>query len=301
MKYLGIIYSFIFFYFLNLKVEAQIDLFPKHFSQVLLAKQLQNPAFANLNQSNNVILGNRFYTGSFSKINNFYFLGNIKLNRKDSMTYAQNIGIKFMNEKEGEFVERSKYYLSYSIRRKIFYAYWLGLGIDLGRAGYLFKGTDISTAGSDSNWDGSFGTVLNNDNNYIGFGINQVFNSIVQPKNLRFRWGRFYSLYVEKRIHIGNHEISIYGQNQFIKSQKNVLDVGTNLCISKIFCIGSNLWVGRSFGFLLGLKDINLNAHHISFYMNYNTNILKQNTTNVQSFELSVNYCFKKINNPEIE
>lgn len=277
-------------YFFSTKAVAQVNLFPAHFGQVLLAKQLLNPALPNIERATNATFSNQFYTGAFSKIDNLYFIGNINLNGKDSARNVNSLGIKFQNEKEGEFVERPKYYLSYSFRTKILEMYWLGLGIDIGRAGYTFKGTDVTTSGSASNWDGNLGIVLHSETFCLAGSANQIFNSMILPKDLYFRWKRFYSIYAEKSFEIGNATLSAYIQNRFIPQQPDVMDIGTNITLANVLVIGTNVWVGRNIGFCAGLKNISIENHHFSLHMSYNLPASNKASANIQSFEMSLYY-----------
>jgi hypothetical protein len=293
MKIRFIYYFLILHYFLCLEAKAQVNLYPVHFGQVMITNQLLNPSITNLEQATNASFGNQFYTGAFSKIDNLFFIGNINLTQKDSARYVSSLGIKFQNEKEGEFVERPKYYASYSFRTRINETYWLGLGLDLGRAGYNFKGTDVSTSGSASNWDGNFGLVFHSSSFCLTGSMNQIFNSLILPKNLYFRWKRFYSLYTEKTFDLGRSQISLYAQNKFLSDQADVLDIGTNLTLANVFLIGTNVWVGRNLSFLIGLKNISIEEHHFSLYMSYNMPISNSASANIQSFEMSLRYQFR--------
>lgn len=293
MKISFIYYFFILTYFLCLKATAQVNLYPVHFGQLMLSRQLLNPAISNLQQATNASFSNQFYTGAFSKIDNLFFVGNINLTKKDSAQSVSSIGVKFQNEKEGEFIERPKYYVSYSFRTRISETYWLGLGIDIGRAGYSFNGTDVSTSGSASNWDGNLGLVFHSSSFCIAGSANQIFNSLILPKNLYFRWKRFYSLYTEKTFNLGRSDLSVYAQNKFLPYQTDVLDIGTNLTLANIFMIGTNAWVGRSLSFLVGLKNISLDDHHFSLYMSYNMPASSTASANIQSFEMSLYYQFR--------
>jgi len=293
MRFLAVSYFFISLCLSTTRAVAQVDVFPKHFGQVMLVRQLLNPAMANMEQATNLTFSNRFYTGAFRQIDNLYFIGNVNLNGKDSARNVSSIGLKFANEKAGEFVERPKYYVSYSFRTRLTDEYWLGLGIDLGRAAYIFKGTDVSTSGSASNWDGNVGFVFHSATFCLAGSANQFFNSLILPKDLYFRWRRFYTLYAEKAFHMGTSQLSLFAQNQFLPDQEDVLDIGANLTISEHVVIGANYWAERSISFLAGLKNISLDDHHFSLYMSYNLPASNQASTNIQSFEMSLYYQFR--------
>ena len=293
MQFRLFFYFVLIFFFFCEKTEAQVNLYPVHFGQVIMARQLLNPAISNLEQTTNASFANQFYTGAFSKINNLFFVGNINLTQKDSARSVSSLGIKFLNEKEGEFVERPKYYVSYSFRTRINETYWLGLGIDLGRAGYAFNGTDVSTSGSASNWDGNAGLVFHSSSFCLTGSVNQIFNSLILPKNLYFRWKRFYSLHASKTFNLGRSDLLVYAQNKFLADQPDIVDIGTNLTLGNIFLIGTNAWVGRSVSFLVGLKNISIYEHHFSLFMSYNMPASSKVSANVQSFEMSLYYQFR--------
>jgi hypothetical protein len=293
MRFFAISYFFIPLGLLATRAVAQVDLFPGHFGQVMLARQLLNPGISNIERATNVTFSNKFYTGPYSKIDNLYFIGNVNLNGKDSARNVNSIGLKFVNEKEGEFIERPKYYINYSFRTRLFQDYWLALGVDVGRAAYIFKGTGVSTEGSASNWDGNLGIVLHSPRLCLAGSMNQFFNSLVLPKDLYFRWRRFYTLYAEKSFEIGTSELSLYAQNQFLPDHTDVLDMGANLYISNLFFLATNIWMDRSVSFVVGLKNISLEDHHFSLYMGYNVPAFNQTSANIQSFEMSLYYQFR--------
>ena len=293
MRFLVFCYFFVLLYFFSTKAVAQVDLFPKHFGQVILARQMLNPAMSNMEQATNVAFSNRFFTGPFRQINNLYFTGNVNLNGQDSARNVSSIGVKFANEKSGEFVERPKYYVAYSFRTRLSDEYWLGLGIDVGRAAYIFKGTDVSTSGSASNWDGNIGFVFHSTTFCLAGSANQMFNTLIAPKDLYFRWRRFAILYAEKTFHLGMSELSLFAQNQFLPDQEDVLDIGANFTVARVLLLGSNIWVGRGVSFLAGLKNVSLDDHHFSLYFSYNVPAFNQTSANIQSFEMSLYYQFR--------
>lgn len=273
---------------------AQMPLYPKHFGQLMHSNKFFSPSLTNSDRDTSFISANRFHTGAFGKIYNFYLLANLNLSHNDTALFVNSVGVKFLNERDGEYVERPKYYLNYTIQRLIYKNYWLGLGVDIGRAGYIFKGTDVSTFGSDSNWDGNLGLSVVQPTLIVAFSVNQFLNSKVIPKNFYFKWQRYKILFLEKKFNFSRSVLSTYLQSKFYTNLKNEYDAGINFYILNVYCVGTNLWVGRSLSFTTGFKNLSINNHQFSTFFSYNIPTSNQNSLKINSFELSLKYQFKK-------
>lgn len=270
---------------------AQMDLYPSHFGQVQAYKNVLNPALSNSIRATNLLFCNQFYTGAFGKINNLFFLGNLCLNGQDSARNSNSIGVKFVNEQEGDYITRSKYYVSYSFRTRIVGDYWLGMGLNLGRAGYRFDGTNVSSLGSDSDWDGDVGMVFESATFHLAASANQLFNTVILPKDLAFRWTRFYTVYGDKQVRLtDNSYLYLYVQHQFLPTATDLTDLGLQLILAEHVLFGGNVYLDKKASFVAGLRNISFERHHFSLMASYNMPIGSSTGANIQSFELSLAY-----------
>lgn len=298
LTYLGMVLYFLKF----TTAYAQQDLFPAHFGQIHQSRGMLNAVVPNTQHVTNLSFCNQFYTGAFSKIDNLFFIGNVNLSKAETSRNISTIGVKFVAERDGEYISRSKYYFSYTFQTKISESYWLGLGLDIGRANYVYKGTNVSSYGSDANWDGDVGGAFYNSSFCMALSANQIFNTLVLPRDTYFRWRRFYVAYAEKKIRLGEKaDVVFYVQNQFLPQQTDVLDLGVNFILVHHLLLGSNVYLNRSISFLAGLQNMSIDQHHFSLFMSYNVPASSQANANVQSFEMSLTYYFKPASSKTVE
>ncbi len=273
---------------------GQVDLFPIHFGQVGLVKSILNPALQNVDAANTFVFCNQFYTGAFSKFDNLFFQGSVGLNKSDSAAYKHFVGLKFTNEIEGDYIDRPRYFVSYAWHTQLTERYRVGAGLNIGRSSYRYKGTNVSSLGSDSNWDGDFGLSLYSEQNVLAFSCNQLFNSKIIPKEMYFRWARYYTVFVQKTFQISKaSSFSVFVQNQFLPNQFDKTDVGIQLISNNLLIVGGNMYFKQSLSFLTGLKDISIDKHHFSVFTSYTVPFSKQSNANVQSYELALVYTIK--------
>lgn len=277
------------------RLFAQVNLYPSHYGFAKEASKYYNPAL--LNQSGNISLelGNQFYTGLFDKIENHYLLGAINLSGKDSSRNKNNLGLKFVNEKEGDFISKPRYYLSYAWHTKIKERYFLAAGINFGIAGYVFKATNVSAGGSSSKPDADFGLSFYGDKFCVGFSANQLFNSTIIPKNYLFVLKRFYTFYVDKTFTISEHSaLTMYAQKVLLSNAKDINNLGTYITFAHYCVLGSNYYVEEKLTFLAGFKGFRWHNNAVDLLVSYNFPSANATQINTTSFELLLGYRILK-------
>ncbi|MBC7389080.1 MAG: type IX secretion system membrane protein PorP/SprF [Opitutaceae bacterium] len=270
---------------------AQINLYPAHYSMIIDVNRLYNPALVNPNGYASLELGNQFYTGAYNKVENHYFLACINVSKQDSNHIKNNIGLKILNEKEGEFINKPKAYFSYALHVQLTELYHISAGIDLGLASYIYKATNISAGGSSTVPDGNIGISFYSQHFKVGLASNQFLNTVLLPKTVSFRWKRIYTFYIEKNFRLGESNLlSLYVQKQFLPYLKDGNDVGISLIIGNIFQLGLSETFGQRHSFFAGFKSIPYERNSFNLTFCYSVPQTNASQANNPSYEIMLGY-----------
>ncbi len=268
-----------------------MDLYPAHYTLTPEVSRFYNPAFVNINSKASVDLGNQFYTGLYSKIENHYFLAGLDVVGKDSARTKHIISVKAFNEKEGDFITRPKAYLSYAGHVRLSEDYFLGAGASLGMVGYIYKATNVSGGGSATVPDAELGMSFYGRGLRLGISANQLFNKVMLPKELTFRWRRYFTAYLEKGWEFGeNHSFTLFAQQLFISQQKDVRDVGGYLVLNRHIELGIMEYIGEKVTFVAGLRELSWGDNAVHLLFAYSVPHTSASQANNQSFEIVLRY-----------
>lgn len=272
--------------------RAQYSQYPAHQSQTFLQVSVYNPAVHNQEGRTQVFLNYQRYLGAFEKVNNKLFWANLNLNNRDSLHSRHNLAIKLNNEEEGDYISRNKAYVSYGYQLNFYKDYWMGAGIYAGLAGYQYKGGTAFTQGSDMASDGDIGLSLYRPQKFsLAFSANQVLNSVVQPKDLTFRWKRFYTLYAQKDIRINPFwVVSGYAQHVFRTDTYHFTDLGAYVAYQEKLIAGANFTTSTQLAAFLGFQNITMGPGSFSLLFNYSFPFVNQRRTNIQALEITLGY-----------
>lgn len=272
--------------------HAQYSQYPAHQSQTFQHVAVYNPAVHNQEGRTQFFLNYQRYLGAFEKVNNKLFWANINLNNKDSLRSRHNLALKLNNEEEGDYISRNKAYVSYGFHLNFHEDYWIGTGVYAGLAGYQYKGGTAFTQGSDLAPDGDLGIVLYRPDKFtLAFAANQILNSIVQPKDLAFRWRRFYTLYSQRNFELNAQwTVLLYAQHIFRTDTYHFTDLGAFTSYQDKIIAGTNLTTATKLAVFVGIQNINVKSGSFSFLFNYSFPFVNHRRTNIQALELTLGY-----------
>ena len=179
-RYLIVLFSL---YPCYLYAQVQTVRYPVRFSQYYTCYQLTNPAGIGAYSEFEASAGNKHYLGNFNKISTYYFNGGMRIASKGARINSSfsSIGILVYNDREGKYLNRSRYYAAYAWHGNITKTIKFSAGFHIGAMNYSVKGTPLSGDGSDTSPDGDIGVWFYNKNFHIGVSYNQIFNSKIQP------------------------------------------------------------------------------------------------------------------------
>ncbi len=287
MRFLSIykIYMGCCFCLVYANMQAQQDLLPTQYGFTTLQNNFYNPSSFNKQHHLELQLGNQLYRGLLAKVENHYLLASFNISGKDSLRNSNKIGIKLVNEKEGDFIFKPRYYLSYTWSTNLSTSLLLAAGANLGVAGYTFRATNVSAGGSSSRPDADFGITLRSRSFELGASINQIFNNVLIPKEYQFKLRRFFTVYGEKSFDITeNTRLTMYLQSIVFSTLKS--NVGTSVTFKDFISFGTNFFVNERYSFLLGLNGIKLGNYQSTLNFGYNLPTFQGSQIKANSFEL---------------
>jgi hypothetical protein len=112
-------------------------------------------------------------------LRSLYLAGTVKLTKKDSL--QRYLGIQLINNKEGDLLGNSRYYLTYAHGIPLNDTWKLTTGFSAGLFNYYVKGNHVTGGINVLAPDGNLGFHLNNTTWDFGLSMNQIFNNEIQP------------------------------------------------------------------------------------------------------------------------
>ena len=175
---------------------------------------LVNPANSDTAYSLSVRIGNKAETGLFQGINKMYLDGDwkIKTGNKSSM---HHVGVFVFNNREGNFINRSRLYGRYSWRFRLSRSASLSAGASVGLISYSFRSSQAGVGGSDLAADGNLGVWYLRPNMGVGLSLLHLSSPELSPVSQSFKIFRYSNL---------------IGFREFLLSP--MLAVNTQLCVS---------------------------------------------------------------------
>lgn len=252
--------------------------------------------FANLELS----LGNQRMIGNLSKVSTYYLNANYRITRQ---TYLRKpfstIGVILYNDREGKYLNRTRFYILYSWHGTIKNELRISGGLQFGGMNYAVKGTPLTGNGADLKPDASVGIQLYNPVFHIGFSVNQVFNSEVQPLEEITLLAPFANVLAELRLETTDWlDLKPIISFQFpfsskdTKYHKNLYDATLLFTIQDKFTLSAGIHNNDRMAFSAGLNNLLSETGNLNIDLSYSF-VFKKNT-NLSSplFELGINYLF---------
>lgn len=173
--------------------QSEVSRYPVRFSQYYNCFSMENPAAAGSSSKFELAGGNQKLLGSYSKISTYYLNVNMHFNQAEirSRKPFSVAGLLFYNDKEGKYINRTRFYATYVWHAHLTRNLKMSGGFRLGGMNYSVKGTPLSGDGSDFVPDGAIGLQLYNHKYHLGISLNQIFNNTIQPLEEVTKLGSF--------------------------------------------------------------------------------------------------------------
>lgn len=249
--------------------EAQTSFsFPEYFDQFYNNYYLVNPANADSSYKLSANVANRTQTGLFQGVSKLYMDVDLRLSsRKNVFHFA---GIQAINNKEGDFIHKSRLLGRYSWRGKLSYHSSLSAGIALGFINYAFTTSQSGAGGSAWVQDGNAGIWFLRKKLSVGCSMQQFFNQRIRPVNQSFLLESYYIL-TANYFFIVNPFLKIHTHfySKFQNHQPVYFTFASIFELQKNFEAGASYSYNRGFSGLAGIKKLKIGGSHFSFYFSY--------------------------------
>jgi type IX secretion system PorP/SprF family membrane protein len=287
-----IVVSIVFFSNCIYKVQAQSGAgLPVQFIQFFKTYSLINPASIGKDSAVEVSAGNKSLTGAFSGVRTFYAAGSVQLNARGKYKSRHVLGITFINDKEGSFINRNRAALQYAFHLPISKKAILSTGIAAGFINYAYKASNISAGGSAFAPNLDVGLWLHRPLFNIGVSGNQLIASQLTPINETYTIERYYNLVADKTFLLSPYfsltpafNFRWYEQEYYNADLALILVMQNNITTA----VGYKYDKGASVSG--GLEDIKLGSHALKMMFSYYFPLTNVSSYNPQAYELSLRF-----------
>ncbi|MFN3404244.1 MAG: type IX secretion system membrane protein PorP/SprF [Cytophagaceae bacterium] len=268
------------------------DIFPVPFDQYFNSYQLLNPAAAGTRSNVELFAEDRELTGALQGVRTYFVNANAILN-PNTKGVRHIAGMYFINDKEGNYFNRSRASLLYGIHLRVAEDIFFNAGASFGFVNFVYKGSNISAGGSSFAPNADVGLWLYNKNFNAGVSFNQIFQGKIQPMDEAMHLKRFVNIY-------GDRNFSISPSLDFRPAFTARLAEGyphqirgTGIAtIHSLLVTGAGYSLNEGFTFVGGVKNIELNKTLLQLLVSYYSPYKVQSINNFQRLEFSLNFFF---------
>ncbi len=284
----------------TLSAQETIPLYPVRFTQHYNCYSLINPALAGTFARFELSLGNQRMLGNLSKVSTYYLNANYRITRQRNRRKPfSTIGIILYNDREGKYLNRTRFYALYSWHGTIRNELKISGGLQIGGMNYSVKGTPLTGDGSDLKPDASVGIQLYNPLFHLGLSVNQVFNSEVQPLEEIALLAPFLNILGEFKLEASEWllikpTLSFHFPltNNDARYSRNLYDVAILFRLQEKLTIATGIHNSDRIALTAGINNILSSSGILDVYLSYSF-VYKQSTNlSTPLFELGVNYAF---------
>jgi type IX secretion system PorP/SprF family membrane protein len=264
---------------------------PVQFVQFYKTYTLINPASIGRESPTEFNTGNRSLTGAFSDVRTFYTNANVRFDKSDGSQSKHAMGLTFINEKEGTYINRNTASFLYAFHVPLTYRLTLSAGVAAGFINYAFKASNINSGGSAFAPNGDIGLWLHRSDFNIGISCNQIVPSRLTPFNATYLIDRYYNFVADKSFEL-DRNFRLTPTMVFRWFNKDLYDLDVGL----VSLIQNNLMAVVAYKYKKGLSisggldNIKIGQNIFKLLFSYYDPVGPLNYYNPQSYELSLNF-----------
>ncbi|HXA01741.1 MAG TPA: PorP/SprF family type IX secretion system membrane protein [Cytophagaceae bacterium] len=264
---------------------------PVQFLQFFRTYNLINPASIGRESSIEFSTGNKSLLGDFSTIRTSYVSGNMQVNAAGTNTSKHVVGLTFINDREGSFINTNRASMLYAFHLPVSGRWTLNAGIAAGFINYGYKASNISAGGSAFAPNADIGLWLYHPDFNIGFSGNQIIPSKFTPIDKTYTLKKYYNLIADKKFLI-NPDLSLTSAFVFRWSYRNyyIADIALIMLIQRTLSIAVAYKYKMGASVSGGLEDIKLGRHILKMMISYYAPLGALTSYNPQSLELSLQF-----------
>lgn len=238
--------------------------------------------------------------GNLSKVSTYYLNANYRITRQTNRRKPfSTIGITLYNDREGKYLNRTRFYALYSWHGTIRNELKISGGLQIGGMNYSVKGTPLTGDGSDLKPDASVGIQVYNPLFHLGLSVNQVFNSEVQPLEEIALLAPYVNILGEFSIETSEWlmikpSVSFHFplKNNESLNSRNRYDAAIHFILQERITMVAGIHDSDRIAITAGINNLLSSSGNLNVYLSYSF-VYKQNTNlNTPLFELGINYTF---------
>jgi len=264
---------------------------PVQFIQFFKTYALINPASIGKDSALGLSTGNKSLTGAFSGVRTFYAYGHAQFNGRKKNRSRHVIGLTFINDKEGSFINKNRAALQYAFHLPISKKSILSAGASAGFINYSYKASNISAGGSAYAPNADIGLWWHRPRFNLGVSGNQLIASTLTPIDETYTIERHYNLTADKTFLLGPY-LSLtpafifrwYEKQYYNADLALILSIQDNVTAALGYKYDKGLSVSG------GLEDIKLGQHLFKMMISYYFPVGQVNNYNPQAYELSLHF-----------
>jgi type IX secretion system PorP/SprF family membrane protein len=264
---------------------------PVQFLQFFRTYNLINPASIGRESSLEFSAGNKSLLGDFSSIRTSYATGIVQLNAAGTNTSKQVVGLTFINDREGSFINTNRASLLYAFHLPIGNQWMLNAGAALGFLNYGYKASNISAGGSTFAANADIGLWLYHPDFNIGISGNQIIPSKFTPIDKTYTLKKYYNLLADKKFLI-NPNLSLTSAFMFRWTYRDyyTADIALIMLIQETLSIAVAYKYKMGASVSAGVENIKLGEHVLKMMFSYYSPFGTLSHYNPQSLELSFQF-----------
>ncbi|MBC7487461.1 MAG: type IX secretion system membrane protein PorP/SprF [Cytophagaceae bacterium] len=287
-----IIVSVVFFSNCIYEAQAQSGAgLPVQFIQFFKTYSLINPASIGKDSAIEFSTGNKSLTGAFSGVRTFYANANVQLNARGKNKSKHVLGLTFINDKEGSFINRNRASLVYAFHLPISKKSTVSAGVSAGFINYSYKASNISAGGSAFAPNADIGLWLHRSNFNIGVSGNQIIASKLTPIDETYTIERHYNLTADRTFLLGPYlTLTPAFIFRWYDQEYYNADLALILLIQDQVTTALSYKYDRGVSVSGGLEDVKLGRNVWKVMFSYYFPLGSVNNYNPSAYELSL--CF---------
>jgi type IX secretion system PorP/SprF family membrane protein len=156
--------------------------YPVQMSQFMYGYPFINPSSMGVNANYELFMGYQRPVTGFTGISTYYCMVSFIPYRIKASARNKNLtGLRFLNDNEGAYINRMRFYGMYAFHTKFSNRISFSGGVDFGGMNFAVKATPTTEGASVFKADANAGIWLYNSRFHAGLSVNQLFNSVFQP------------------------------------------------------------------------------------------------------------------------
>jgi type IX secretion system PorP/SprF family membrane protein len=265
--------------------------FPVQFIQFFKTYNLINPASIGKDSAVEFKTGNKSLTGAFSGVRTFYFNGNVVLNPSSKGKSRHALGASFINDKEGDYINRNRAALLYAVHLPLTRKITMSAGFAVGFLNFAYKASNISAGGSAFAPNADVGLWLHGLNFNIGISGNQIFPTTLSPIDEIYTIERHYNLAADRTFVLSPYvSMTPALVLRWVDQDNYNADVALILLVQRNVMVAGGYKYDKGVSLSGGLEKIKIGRQLLKMTFSYYAPLAGLTYYNPQSYELSFQF-----------